>query len=47
MNFIDDFSKSFRDKQEFLEFLDEIENGAEWQKHPTNSLRVIAGEEDP
>lgn len=47
MNFADDISKSFCDKQEFLEFLDGIEIGAEWQKYPTNSLRVIAGEEEP
>ena len=31
MNFADDFSKTFCDKEEFLEFLDGIECGAEWQ----------------
>lgn len=43
MNFADDFSKTFCDKEEFLEFLDGIECGAEWQKHPTNTVLVIAG----
>ena len=47
MNFADDFSKTFYDKEEFLEFLDGIECGAEWQKHPTNTVLVIAGEEEP
>ena len=47
MNFADDFSKTFCDKEEFLEFLDGIECGAEWQKHPTNTVLVIAGEEEP
>ena len=42
MNFADDFSKTFCDKEEFLEFLDGIECGAEWQKHPTNTVLVIA-----
>ena len=46
MNFADDFSKTFCDKEEFLEFLDGIECGAEWQKHPTNTVLVIAGEEE-
>lgn len=41
MNFADDFSKTFCDKEEFLEFLDGIECGAEWQKHPTNTVLVL------
>lgn len=47
MNYADDFSRTFSAEQDFLEFLDVIENGAIWQKHPTNSVCVIAGEEEP
>lgn len=47
MNFADDFSAVYSNEQGFFEFLDRIEYGAEWQNHPTNSLRVIAGEEEP
>lgn len=47
MNFADDFSVVYSNEHEFFRLLDRIEYGAEWQNHPTNSLRVIAGEEEP
>ena len=47
MNFSDDFLMTCGDEPGFLNFLDKIERSAEWKNYPTNSLRVIAGEEEP
>ena len=42
MNFADDFSKTFCDKEEFLEFLDGIECGAESVSYTHLTLPTIA-----
>ena len=47
MNFSDEFLMTCGDEPGFLNFLDKIERSAEWKNYPTNSLRVIAGEEEP
>lgn len=47
MNYKDDFSVSFSDENDFLGFLDSIEEHAQWQNHQSNAIHVIAAEENP
>lgn len=47
MNYKDDFSAGFSDENDFLSFLDSIEEHAQWQVHESNTIHVIAAEENP
>ena len=42
MNYQDDFSVAFPEKEGFLEFLDEIEERGCWRVFPTNEIQVLA-----
>ena len=46
MKYKDDFSETFHDEHSFLGFLDRIEENAAWQSYQTNSLRIMAIEEE-
>lgn len=46
MNYCDSFSAAFSNQEIFLDFLDHIEERADWQTHPTNSIQIIAIQED-
>ena len=47
MNYQDDFSAVFSEREEFLEFLDQIEERGCWKVFPTNGLQVFSLEESP
>ena len=47
MKFRDDFSASFQNQKEFMEFLDQVELDAQWQTWPTNTITVFSAEENP
>ncbi len=47
MNYQDDFSAAFPEKEGFLEFLDEIEERGCWRVFPTNEIQVFALAEFP
>ena len=40
----DSFEKNFADRSQFMSFLDEIEERADWMVCPTDSLYVTAAE---
>ena len=42
MNYQDDFSAAFPEKEGFLEFLDEIEERGCWRVFPTNKIQVFS-----
>lgn len=47
MRFRDDFSASFQNQGEFMEFLDQVERDAQWQNYPTNEILAFSTEENP
>ena len=47
MNYQDNFSAAFPEKEGFLEFLDEIEERGCWRVFPTNEIQVFALAEFP
>ncbi|MFR5631446.1 MAG: endonuclease III [Monoglobales bacterium] len=47
MNYRDDFFKSFDEKEDFLQFLDHIEERASWKTYPSSSIQIAAVSEVP
>ena len=47
MNYQDDFSASFPEKEDFLDFLDGIEERGCWRVFPTNEIQVFSLTESP
>lgn len=47
MNYQDNFSAIFRNKESFLDFLDQIEKSASWEKYLTSRLQVICTDDEP
>ena len=47
MNYQDSFAASFSEKENFLDFLDGIEERGCWRVFPTNEIQVFSLEESP
>lgn len=46
MHYNDNFTTSFSNQEDFLQFLDQIEERADWLRCPTNTIHVIAASEE-